>query len=578
MTKKHLKKHKAQIIAAVAVITLFSLMTVVGAFVLSGMINAASESDMNMLKKYVLFSLAYVCTIFIIGRLNSYIQNNLIKQINLSVRRELFEGIIKRSKAEFSKKSVGEYMTLITNNVEAVSGAYLSCIFDITAAIVTVVAAVLSMAVINLELLLMVFVIGIIYVLLTSLFSRNLEIYKDQWKEVLASFTVQLKELLSGYSVIRDFNLQEPAVNMFDNSDKQLEDKNYRLRMKFENIGNTNYVLGQVIVIAIVLASSYMVSINRMNVGELIALAQLVLSVIAPIQEMMQSINDVKSSRNIERELFLAGEKEVNESSEADMPEFEENNISIRNLSFSYDGEHNVLDNVNLDVEQGKKYAIVGESGSGKSSLVDLCMKNNENYQGSITLNGIDYKKLDAGWLSKLFAVVQQNVFLFDGTIKQNITLFQERKESEIKDAIDKACINTLVDKKGLAEYITENGSKLSGGERQRISIARALMMKRKILVLDEATSALDEPTAKKVLSNILDIKGQTCIAILHNLPEELRGRFDKIFRVQNGKIIPDYGWNLRYEENEEMVEFGAGLFGVAVFVVSIIAALILMI
>ncbi|MCR5557962.1 MAG: ABC transporter ATP-binding protein/permease [Butyrivibrio sp.] len=568
-----MKRHKVQIIAAVLVITLFSLMTVVGAFVLSGMINAASESDIDLLKKYVFFSLAYVCGILIIGRLSNYLRNNLIRQINLSVRREVFDGIIHRSKTEFTKKSVGEYMTMIASNVDAVSGAYLSCIFDITAAIVTVLAAVLSMAVINLELLLMVFVIGILYMLLTGFLGRNLEVYKDKWKEVLSSFTVQLKELLSGYSVIRDFNLQQPAINMFDNSDKQLEDQSYRLRMKFENIGNTNYVLAQIIVISIVLASSYMVSINRMNVGELIALAQLVLSVISPIQDMMQSINEVKSSRNIEGELSLAGEKGITEPAEADMPEFDENNISIRNVSFSYDGEHNVLDDVSLDVEQGKKYAIIGESGSGKSSLVDLCMKNNENYEGSITLNGIDYKKLDANWLSKLFAVVQQNVFLFDGTIKQNITLFQERKDAEIKEAIDKACINTLVDKKGLAEYITENGSELSGGERQRISIARALMMKRKILVLDEATSALDEPTAKKVLSNILDIKGQTCIAILHNLPSELMGRFDKIFRVQNGKIQEMSG--LRFEAVEAAKQFGSAGVAIMMFIMAIIAAII---
>ena len=196
------------------------------------------------------------------------------------------------------------------------------------------------------------------------------------------------------------------------------------------------------------------------------------------------------------------------------------------------------MEHANIKLEQGKKYAIIGESGTGKSSLVGLVMNYDQNYQGKISLNGVDYKKLDIDKLSGLFAVVHQDVVLFDGTVGENITLFKEKNDGEVNWAVENACLETFAKNKGMDSKLSENGSTLSGGERQRISIARALLMNRKILVLDEATSALDEVTATKVWSNVLDIKEQTCVAILHHLPEKIMNKFDCILQIKDGRLM----------------------------------------
>lgn len=307
-----------------------------------------------------------------------------------------------------------------------------------------------------------------------------------------------------------------------------------KLCIKVENLNNANVILGQLIVFAIVFSSSYLVAVNKMTVGELIALVQLMLAMITPLQELIASINEIKSLANIKNEFInIINNKQIEANTTQQVyPEYGKklNDICFESVSFSYDDGREILKNINLNLKIGKKYVILGESGSGKSSLVSLLLNHYQNYQGKITIDGKDYKELSSDSLAKLFAVVQQNVILFDGTIEDNITLFKNVSLEEIKEVMRIACLSKFIKQKWMHREIKENGLSLSGGEKQRISIARALLMKRKILILDEATSAIDELTSKQILSQILEVKDQTCIAIMHYLPDSVKEMFDYVY------------------------------------------------
>lgn len=544
--RKYFKKYGIRTVGAVLIIILSSIISVVGAFILSGMVNAATSGDVAALKWYLLGALAYFLVYILVGRLDNYLQNTLAQDVNISLRKDIFSAIIKGNRSEFYQKTVGEYMSVITNDVDMIANAYVGAILSITGAIVTILVAVISIICIEARLLFFAMFIGVLYLIFTSKLSKNLSVYKERWKETLEEYTEQMKDLLSGYEVIRDFDLQDKSVEMFEKSSTYTGEQKKQLSISVDNLSNINYIIGQAMVIAIVFAGSCLVTANQITIGELIALVQLLATIIAPLQEMAGCINELMSIKNIKNNLIgkILKWKKIDEEKRADGKMTVEqlgivdSNIRMEDVSFSYDGVHNVLEDINIKLEQGKKYAIVGESGTGKSSLIGLVMNYFQNYQGKISLNGTDYKKLDTESLSKLFAVVHQNVILFDGTIKDNITLFQNKSAEEVNEVIESACLDGFTEKKSLESTLLENGSNLSGGEKQRISIARALLMKRKILVLDEATSALDEETAVKVMTNILKIKGQTCIAILHYLPASVRGMFDYILRVENGRLV----------------------------------------
>ena len=542
---KYFKQYIIKTISTVIVIIISSFISVAGAFIMSGMVNASMAGNEALLKQYLLGAVIYLLVFVSVGKVDNYLQNSLIKDINLSLRNGVFSAIIRGNRTDFYRRTVGEYMSVITNDVDMIANAYVGAVLSITGTLITIVVAIASIIYINASLFFGAVIIGLVYLAITSRLSKNLSLYKEQWKKTLEEYTEKVKDLLCGYEVITDFDLQDKSVEIFEKTNSYTGEQKKRLSINVDNLSNINYIIGQAIVIFIVFISSYLVTINQISIGELIAIVQLLVTIISPLQEMAGCINELLSIRKIKDELIgkilkqrSIGNVGCDEEKLAWEPlNMQESDICLEDVSFAYEGGRKIFEHLNIKLEQGKKYAIIGESGTGKSSLIGLLMNYFENYQGKITLNGIDYKKLDKSCLSKLFAIVHQNVILFDGTINDNITLFQNKDAEEVKEVIENACLDGVAKKKGLESILSENGTKLSGGEKQRIAIARALLMKRKILVLDEATSALDEDTAVKVMTNILGVQGQTCIAILHYMPKAIKSKFDCIYKLENGRL-----------------------------------------
>lgn len=214
-----------------------------------------------------------------------------------------------------------------------------------------------------------------------------------------------------------------------------------------------------------------------------------------------------------------------------------EKEIAVEQVSFGYTEEADVLKEISVKFEAGKSYALVGGSGSGKSTLLDLIMGNFSDYQGSVVYDGKELADIQTESLYDLISVVQQNVFIFDSTIRENITMFKEFSDVQVQRAIELSGLKKLIAEKGEDYLCGENGCNLSGGERQRISIARCLLRETPILVADEATAALDAKTAYDVIDAILDMDDLTRIIVTHQLEETLLSRYDEIVVMKNGRI-----------------------------------------
>ena len=211
--------------------------------------------------------------------------------------------------------------------------------------------------------------------------------------------------------------------------------------------------------------------------------------------------------------------------------------IQLTGLSFAYEPGKPVLRDVSLRLEAGKKYALVGASGSGKSTLLDLLMGAHDGYTGSLTVDGRELRSIDPDSLYDLESLIGQSVFLFDDTVRQNITMFRHWPGGAVDSAAARAGLGPLLAERGGDYRCGENGSGLSGGERQRISIARALLRGTPVLLLDEATAALDNETAYAVTSAILDLEGLTRLVATHRLEAALLERYDEIFVLRNGTV-----------------------------------------
>ena len=211
--------------------------------------------------------------------------------------------------------------------------------------------------------------------------------------------------------------------------------------------------------------------------------------------------------------------------------------ICVKDVTFHYEKGKPVLQGISVQFEAGKKYAIVGGSGSGKTTLLNLLMQTYENYGGSIQYDGVPLSRILSDSLFQTVSLVQQNVFVFNDTIYNNVTLYKTFPEQDVQSAIKRAGLSELVHRHGKDYVCGENGSALSGGEKQRISIARALLRKTSVLLMDEATATLDEITANEIMSSILSIKDLTGIVVTHRLDENVLKQYDRIIVLHNGKV-----------------------------------------
>lgn len=224
--------------------------------------------------------------------------------------------------------------------------------------------------------------------------------------------------------------------------------------------------------------------------------------------------------------------------------------IRFENVSFGYEPGKEVLHGVSLTLRRGGCYAVVGGSGSGKSTLLSLLMGGYPDYGGSIRIGSDELRDIDPGALYDMISIVQQSVFVFNSTLRENITMFRDFDDVRVRRAMELSGLSALAAEKGEDYPCGENGSGLSGGERQRVAIARSLLREAPVLLSDEATAALDAQTAYAVTDAMLSADGLTRVLVTHRLEESLLRRFDGIIVMRRGEIVEQGSYDALMEQN----------------------------
>ncbi|MBQ3412585.1 MAG: ABC transporter ATP-binding protein [Oscillospiraceae bacterium] len=350
-------------------------------------------------------------------------------------------------------------------------------------------------------------------------------------------YTGILKDILTGFAVIKSSKAEVNIARMHEESNEAIAAATKRRTAIGSLSTYTSGIAGGLLQFGVFfVAAALALSGNDITGGTAIVFVQLLNYILGPINAFPAFYAGMRSSFSLIDKLAEALNRNIPDEGDLIEPVLKDG-ISIRDLCFAYEKDNTVLNDVDMELKAGGCYALVGGSGSGKSTLLNLLMASSRDYSGEILYDGKELKTISPGSLYDLVSIIQQNVFVFNSTIRDNITMFSDFPEEEIDRAVRMSGLSTLLSEKGDDYLCGENGSGLSGGERQRISIARALLRKTPVLFVDEATASLDAETSFEVLDAILDLDGYTRVIVTHDLDENILKRCTKLFTLRNGAV-----------------------------------------
>ena len=490
----------------------------------------------------ILFTITYMyfTRMFYQRTLCNYREHS-VKQIN----NDLYQGIFKKSVVEFNQENTSQYISLFNNDVRVIEEQYLLSFYSLFSSLFELTLGLTYALLINVWIGLIMLGIGLLSIFLPKLITRNLSTVNAEAMAQQGHYNSFLKDCFTGFDIIKTTLSSGRFLHQHLLHSKVAEAK--RRKMNFKNALAGNITMWIMVSSQLILTLTFGIFVlyGMIDLAMMLALIQLEVVIFYPIAGALNSVTNIKASKDICIKIAdLIDTKEI--VTNENKIEFTDK-ISIHDLSFKYPAlEHEnryALTQFKYTFEKNKKYAIVGSSGCGKSTLIKLLLMRYRDYQGSITMDGIDYQQLNENDINQIVAVIPQNIFIFNDTLRNNITLYQEASDEEIIECARRSGLTSVIEAlpNGLDSMIDENGNNFSGGEKQRIAIARAYLKKNKFIILDEATGSLDNKTAYLVEKAILEDPCLTCISITHRYNEENLQHYDEILVLNEG-ILEEKG------------------------------------
>ena len=472
-----------------------------------------------------------------------------------------FSELMKKGISAFSKENTSVYISAFSNDAASIEQNYLLNIFNLVMDSLLFVGAFAMMLWYSPSLTFAAVLLAFLPIAASLAAGNKIAEAEKEVSVKNESFVSTLKDSLAGFSVIKSFKAEAAAIELFAKTDRTVEETKCRRKKLGTVLQMLGTGAGLISQFGIFIVCAYFAVSGKDGItpGVVMIFMQLMGLVTEPIGTVPEMLANRKSAAALIDKLANAIYSNIRDEGK-DVPAVLNDGIELKNLSFSYDGKEKILENVNFKFESGKSYAIVGASGSGKSTLLNLISGGNSGYSGTIAYDGTELCDISSTSLYDIISIIQQKVFVFNSSIRDNITMFRGFADNEIEKAASLSGLSELIAEKGKDFLCGENGSGLSGGECQRISIARSLIRKTPVLLVDEATAALDKETSFRIFGTLLSLDKLTRIIVTHDLDENLLKKYDCVLVLKNGKII-EHG---RFEELMKKKEYFYSLFTVS--------------
>lgn len=453
-----------------------------------------------------------------------------------SIRRRVMKGVLARPMEQAQREEDAAYLSALTTDMRTLYDECFTPVFNIVFWGAILLCAIGMYLFVSPALLLIVAVMSVPPLVLPRLLNRRLARARGAFSGEMARYTQRVKETLAGYETIRLFGCEAHYAAAHEEASAQNAAGEQRVQQSVNETIVASSLLANGTFIVILFFGMLQVFSGRISMGYMVTASQLANFIIQPCQYISQNVARLRSTKGIRARIEALMEEKTAQEEGTCLPE--DGSVVCEGVTFSYpDVDRRVLDGLTLAVGDREKTALVGMSGCGKSTLAKLLCRYDATYGGSIRVGGAELGGIAREALLRHVGCISQRTFLFDDTIRHNISLYEAFTDGQMDEAVRLSGLAAYVASlpEGLDTRITENGRNLSGGQAQRIGIARAAIRGYRVILADEITASLDEATSRQVMENLLSMDA-TVIAITHDTQGEFMKRFDSVYRMEDGK------------------------------------------
>lgn len=514
--------------------------------IFEGLVSKVSNSGGGIDFDAIFRTLSILASLYIISSIFSFVQtfitSDISQKVSYNLRKSISEKINKLPLNYYDKKTNGEVLSRVTNDIDAISQNLNQILSQMITSATTLIGVLIMMLSISVTMTLVsLIVIPLSLVMIMLVVKKSQKHFRAQ-QEYLGHTNGHIEEMYSGHNIMKAFNGEEKAIEKFDKLSDTLYNSAWKSQflsgmmmpiMTF--IGNLGYVI-------VAIMGGFLAIRNKIQVGDILAFIQYVRSFMQPIAQTAQIANVMQQTAAAAERVFefLEEEEVVEDVKDPISIEGIEGAVEFEHVRFGYNEDKIIINDFSINIKPGQKVAIVGPTGAGKTTIVKLLMRFYELNGGKILIDGHDYRDFTRNELRKIFGMVLQDTWLFNGSIMENIRYGRlEASDEEVIEAAKLAhahhFIKTLAD--GYNMEINEEADNISQGQKQLLTIARAILSDPKILILDEATSSVDTRTEvliQQAMENLMD--GRTSFIIAHRLSTIKNA--DVILVMKDGDIV----------------------------------------
>lgn len=458
------------------------------------------------------------------------------------VKHKMFVNLLSLDTSNIAKSmSSGEYISLFVNDIMLIEQRFFNQIVSLISSIFSVVILGASFVALNIKLAIAILLFGIVAMYVPIAFSNNLNEKNLKYSKTVSKFTQKIKEYFAGYPTIKNYAIEHEIVDRFNVINAESEDTKFEAEASLTLANNVGALLSWFMQFIGVGFGLVLVVKGEILVGTVIAAQSFANDLGLPLQNIIISINSVRSIKEIVKKIeAVSCEKNLQTPKRQNLMVSSRKTLKIpRNVNVKFDdlclniNGKNIIDHFSFTFECGKKYLMVGINGSGKSSLFMALKKWFNSCTGSICINDQNIDSLSNKTLSETVSYLNENVSLFSGSVKENVSLFREYASDTFQSAIDAAQVHLDLDR-----IVNDEGRNISSGEQRRIEIARSLLHSAQVLIFDEVVSTLDIETAYEIEKLALNFSDKTVVFISHNFSGKLIREYDEILVMDSGRLL----------------------------------------
>lgn len=515
-------RNKFLLVIELLIATLRGISEIILSFSMGGITNAAIDQNTHQLFLSSLICMGSLLAIYVFYVLENYLRKTLSGKCLYAIRKDLYESLSRKNEREFHLNPDSWYLNILQSDMDVLERDYFDAMWRMANMFIQSLFCMIALAFVSVKLFFIFAVVSIIPEIISRFFKNPLAKTKDAFSKQNTICIQKQKEFIGGFDTIFHFAKSHVFIPKLLAEDKNLEQKRRKKDVYNVMASYGATTLNMIASIVCMASAAYFVAVGELRFGDLTTSTQLLNYIFTPLNAAISCFVTILSTAGL-REKILS---QITGKSDTGKKSFVDGDIIYDNVSTGY-GTHTIIENFSHTFIQGKKYAIIGTSGAGKSTIMKALLKGTDITEGTVTINNEDINNISLDSLCQNVLYIPQSTFLFEGTVRDNISLFE--KNSKVDEYAKLASLpQKLLDQKAGGDH----GKQLSGGEMTRISIARALCSSAPIIIFDEPASGLDPDTAKEIEKLISKMKGKTIFVITHNWDEQYLSSFDEIVRV----------------------------------------------